>query len=105
MRCCKGKEKPSPSYVERWLRNYGTQGILQKARGIVFGKPYDNRYYEEYKGSILKVIRDELKLDELPILYNMNFGHTAPIMILPYGAMAQIDCEEKKFLIAESGVI
>lgn len=53
---------------------------------------------------ILKVIRDELKLIDLPILYNANFGHTAPIITIPYGAAAQIDCENKTFSIVESGV-
>ena len=99
------EDKPSPTYVEYWLRNYGSMGILQKAKGIIFGKPYDNLYYEEYKKAIIKVIREELKLYDLPILYNMNFGHTAPMHVLPYGAMAEIDCSAQSFSITESGVI
>ncbi len=99
------EEKPEPSYVEAWLRNYGTIGILQKVKGVIFGKPYDNLYYEEYKNVILKIIRDELKLVDLPILYNMNFGHTAPMFTIPYGAKAEIDCDLQKFSILEAGVI
>jgi len=98
------EEKPTPTYVEYWLRNYGSMGILQKAKGIIFGKPYDNLYYEEYKHAILKVVRDELKLYNLPILYNVNFGHTAPMITIPYGAKAEIDCDSKRFSILESGV-
>lgn len=96
---------PSPIYFEYWLRNYGSQGILEKVNGIIFGKPYDNKYYEEYKNVIKKVIRDELKLKDLPIIYNMNFGHTAPMMVIPYGALAEIDCNTMKFSILESGVL
>ena len=99
------EDKPDPSYVECWLRNYGSIGILQSIKGIIFGKPYDNLYYEEYKNALIKVVREELKLYDLPILYNMNFGHTAPMCVLPYGAMAEIDCEEKGFSIVESGVV
>lgn len=99
------EDKPSPEYVEYWLRNYGSQGILQKINGILFAKPYDNLFYEEYKEVILKVIRDELRLIDLPILYNMNFGHTAPITVLPYGTMAEINCEGRTFSITESGVV
>ena len=99
------EDKPSPEYVEYWLRNYGSQGILSRINGMIFGKPYDNLYYEEYKKVIFKVIRDELKLVDLPILYNMNFGHTAPMMVLPYGAMAEIDCDYTTFAITESGVV
>lgn len=98
------EDTPKPEYVEYWLRNYGTQGILNKVNGIVFGKPYDNKYYEEYKKVILKVVRDELKLTNLPIMYNMNFGHTAPMCILPYGRECEIDCDNETFKILESAV-
>jgi len=98
------EDNSSPEYVEYWLRNYGSQGILQRVNGIIFGKPYDNLYYEEYKKVILKVVREELKLVHLPILYNMNFGHTAPMITIPYGAMAEINCDKKTFCILDSGV-
>ena len=98
------EEKPEPSHLEYWLRNYGSQGILQNVNGIILGKPYDNLYYEEYKKVILKVVREELSLINLPIMCNMNFGHTSPITILPYGAIAEINCEDASFSILESGV-
>lgn len=99
------EDTPNPIYFEYWLRNYGAQGVLEKVNGIIFGKPYDNKYYEEYKQVIIKVIRDELNLNDLPIMYNMNFGHTAPMMVIPYGALAEIDCNNNKFSILESGVL
>jgi muramoyltetrapeptide carboxypeptidase LdcA involved in peptidoglycan recycling len=99
------EDNTNPVYIEYWLRNYGSIGILQSIKGIIFSKPYDNLYYEEYKKALIRVVREELKLIDLPILYNMNFGHTAPMCVLPYGAMAEIDCEEKSFSIIESGVV
>ncbi len=78
--------------------------ILQ-GNGIVIGKPYDNKYYKEYKKVILKIVRDELGLKELPIMYNMKFGHTAPMITIPYGCIAEIDCKKSTFKILESGVI
>lgn len=68
-----------------------------------FGKPKDEMYYEEYKHEILQVMKEH-NLEDLPILYNFNFGHTEPKFILPYGAMAEIDCENVSFSILESGV-
>lgn len=99
------EDTPSPTYLEYGLRNYGSQGILEKINGIIFGKPYDNKYYEEYKNVINKVIINELNLKDLAIMYNMSFGHTDPMMIIPYGALAEIDCKNKKFSILESCVI
>lgn len=97
------EEKPEPAYIKYWLRNYAAQGILQKANGIIFGKPQDQMYYDEYKTEILKVMK-EYHLEDLPILYNLNFGHTEPKFILPYGAMAEINCDKQTFTILESGV-
>lgn len=97
------EELPTPSNIEYWLRNYGTQGILQKAKGIIFGKPQNEKYYEEYKDSI-QLIMKEVSLENLPILYNLNFGHTEPKFVLPYGAMAEINCENITFSIVDSGV-
>jgi muramoyltetrapeptide carboxypeptidase LdcA involved in peptidoglycan recycling len=97
------EEKPKPEHIKYWLRNYAAQGILQKANGIIFGKPQDEEYYEEYKVEIQKVMK-EYDLENLPILYNLNFGHTEPKFILPYGAMAEINCNNETFFILESGV-
>ena len=97
------EEKPAPDLMKYWLRNYAAQGILQRAKGIIFGKPKDEKYYEEYKKAILCVMR-EYRLEDLPVLYNLNFGHTEPKFILPYGAKAEIDCLEGSFSILESGV-
>ena len=97
------EDKPDPTLIKYWLRNYAVQGILQKANGIIFGKPQDEKYYEEYKVEIKRVMK-EYGLKDLPILYNLNFGHTEPKFILPYGAMAEINCVKSTFSILENGV-
>lgn len=97
------EEKPEPSYIKYWLRNYAAQGILQRTNGIIFGKPLDEMYYEEYKTEIITAMR-EYGLENLPILYNLSFGHTEPKFILPYGRVAEINCVETTFSILENGV-
>lgn len=92
------EETAPPSNIVYWLRNYGMQGILQKLNGIIFSKPYQGTYYEEYKESIRKVLK-EFQLEDLPVMYNMSFGHNQPMHILPYGATAILDLDKKKFAI------
>jgi muramoyltetrapeptide carboxypeptidase LdcA involved in peptidoglycan recycling len=99
------EEKPSCNWLRYWLRNYGAIGVFDKISGIIVGKPKDETYFEEYKKEYIKVIRDEFGKEDLPIMYNMNFGHTAPMCILPYGVESEIDCESKKFTIIESAVV
>ena len=39
----------------------------------------------------------EYGLTDLPILYNVCFGHTEPKCIIPYGALAGMNCKERMF--------
>ena len=91
-----GEDYPVPNEVCYFLRNLAAQGIIDKLNGIIVGKPLDERYYDEYKQIYKTVICNEANQPNLPILYNVNFGHTSPVSILPYGVMAQIDCSQKK---------
>ncbi|WP_404458072.1 S66 peptidase family protein [Oceanobacillus kapialis] len=97
------EEKPSPQSLVYWLRNYAAQGILDQVNGIIFGKPKDEEHYDAYKESIRLVLKEN-GLETMPVLYNLNFGHTEPKFILPYGAMEEINCEQKAFSIVENAV-
>ncbi|MDR0949982.1 MAG: hypothetical protein LBM69_10755 [Lachnospiraceae bacterium] len=41
----------------------------------------------------------------MPVLYNVSIGHCDPRGVIPYGALAEIDCENTTFCILESGVV
>lgn len=92
---------------ERWIRNYGSQEILSNLSGIIMARPYldDISKIEKHDALLLKIVREELGLDDLPIISQMDFGHTDPMFVIPYGAMAEIDSEAKKFSITENSVI
>ena len=96
--------KPSPDEVIHFLRHLHALGILDVISGIIVGKPKGEVYYDEYKTSFLKVINEEAKLDNLPILYNVNFGHSAPMCVLPYGLNATVNLE-KKIITIDNGEI
>jgi len=97
------EEMPVPNNIQYILRAFGAMGILERINGIVFGKPYNNKYYEEYKPQIKKVLA-EYGRAEMPVLYNLSFGHCEPKFCMPYGAMAEIDCDNAAFSLLESGV-
>lgn len=98
------EDMPRPENLLYALRNYAAQGILKRINGMIFGKPYHNKYYDEYKEVIIKALK-EYSLESLPVLYNLSFGHTSPMIVLPYGALAEIDCTQSTFSILEAGVI
>ena len=98
------EEMPPPAYFRWWLRNYAAQGILRQVKGVLLGRPYQNKYAQEYNQELLKVISEEEGLTQLPIITEMDFGHTDPVFTLPIGVTAEIDCDNQTFSISESGV-
>ena len=102
------EEAPPPANMKYILRAFAALGILRHLSGILFGRPggeFPIERFEEYDQVILQIVRDEEGLENLPIITNMDFGHTDPMFVLPYGVRAEIDCEKKKFSILESAVI
>ena len=99
------EEKPSPDFVKWTFRNLAAQGILNVIKAIIVGKPQGEVFFKEYKESIMQVVSKEEELADLPIIYNVNFGHASPIGILPYGICAQIDCYEKTITLLENATI
>lgn len=98
------EDMPKPDEFREMLFQLFEKGVFHKVNGIIFGKPFNNVYYEQYKDEILTFFNVE-RLKHLPILYNLSFGHNEPKHILPYGVEAQINCETKQFFINENGVI
>lgn len=95
------EDKPSPEFVKWVLRNLAAQGVLSVLAGIMVGKPQGEVHYEAYKEAIIKVVCAEEKLYDLPIFYNVNFGHAKPIGIIPYGIKAVLNCQEKTITFNE----
>lgn len=77
------------------LLEFKKRNIFNLVKGIIVGKPYDEKYYEEYKEVYRKVFKDL----NTPILYNVNFGHAFPRCIIPYDAEAVVDYDNKKIFI------
>ena len=91
------EEKPTPELFEKELIVLKNKGIFDVINGIIVGKPQDEAYYEEYKSILKRVIDNE----KLPIVYNVNFGHSTPRCALRYGAMAKVDMKQKKIYICD----
>lgn len=93
--------KPTIDQVKYMLRNYGTQGIFQKISTLFFGRA--NFYTEEEKKALEKMILDvvvhEFEANDLPIITNMDFGHTDPQFILPLGVKVEVDVQNKTIIV------
>lgn len=100
------EEIPSSHDVFRVYRALGERGILGKVKGILVGRPkawhFNKQNTTEQKAehrkdqreAILNIVRQYNKT--VPIIQNMDFGHTDPQICMPYGAKVRIVSSEKK---------
>lgn len=86
---------PPPDMLREYLEALKKEGVFDNINGIIIGKPMNEKYYEEYKA----VWRETVDNADLPMLYNVNFGHSLPRAILPYGAMARVDAEKQEITL------
>jgi muramoyltetrapeptide carboxypeptidase LdcA involved in peptidoglycan recycling len=100
------EEIPSADYVYRVYRALGERGILGRVQGVLVGrakawefdkqksaeekKEYKQKQYE----AILRAVREYNKT--IPVVQNLDFGHTNPQIALPYGSRVRIDGVAKK---------
>ena len=91
-----------PEYYFAWiLRNLEAQGIFNVIKGIIMGKPPVKEKYDSYKEILFDIVSNDGKHNDLPIIYNVNFGHAYPIGIIPFGLRCELDCDNKKIVILE----
>jgi muramoyltetrapeptide carboxypeptidase LdcA involved in peptidoglycan recycling len=101
------EEAPKPRVLERALRSYAAMGVLGRIRGLLLGRPgggVSPDDFSAYDEAVLRVVRDEEGLSDLPVVTRMDFGHTDPILVLPFGVPTRIDAERQRIEVLESGV-
>lgn len=102
------EEAPTPLAVTRMLRALAACGALERAGALLFGRPGGRvppERFAEYDEAILRVLHDELERGDMPIVTCMDFGHTDPITVLPYGVMARVDPQACRVRLLEAGVL
>ncbi|MFH1188933.1 MAG: S66 peptidase family protein [bacterium] len=103
------EEIPPHHYVKRVVRALGERGILQKVQGVLVGRPkaweFDKPFIKEKRTAYVKeqqeTIVETMRLynKNIPIVQNMNFGHTDPQIPMPYGGRVRIDSGEQKIFV------
>lgn len=103
------EEIPAAGYVFRVLRALGERGILEKIKGVLVGRPkaweFDKpqnieekeEYRKEQREKILKAVR--IYNQNIPVIQNLDFGHTDPQIPMPYGSTVRIDSDNKKIFV------
>ena len=85
------EEKPSPEKYRKALEYLKQTGVFEAVSGLLVGKPIDETYAQEYRLLLTKVI----DRPDLPIVFNLNVGHSLPRCIIPFGINAFVDVNKQ----------
>ncbi|MFJ5777161.1 S66 peptidase family protein [Streptomyces sp. NPDC093094] len=95
------EEMPSGEEVFRILRNMGERGLLSPFSALLMGraktwsfeKPNTPeaaaRYAQEQREAVLRAMR--VYAPDTLIVFDVDFGHTDPQLVLPYGGLIRVD--------------
>jgi muramoyltetrapeptide carboxypeptidase LdcA involved in peptidoglycan recycling len=97
------EEKPTPAQVAFFLRTLGLQGIFDRIEALLLGRARDYSLKEksELDRVAVRVVGGEFHHPEMPIVSNVDFGHTDPQLIIPLGGHAEIDPERRRIRLLE----
>jgi muramoyltetrapeptide carboxypeptidase LdcA involved in peptidoglycan recycling len=95
------EELPDSLYVYRVLMGMGERGLLQRFAAVLVGRAkawsINHRQAPEQKAAYVREQRVAIQraLDEyvpgVPVVYNLDFGHTDPQWIVPMGGYVRIE--------------
>ncbi|PYH89271.1 peptidase S66, LD-carboxypeptidase A [Aspergillus ellipticus CBS 707.79] len=99
-----------PYSLERFrssLMDLALAGVFNDIAGLVVGRgyKYDTKMQDELAELLLGVFGSMVRRTDLPILMNVDFGHTSPFLTLPIGASARLDSGRDEFVVLEEGVV
>lgn len=103
-------ETPEPAVVERFFVALGERGVLDRIDALLVGKPETpgdstherERYRRDQRETIASTV-DEYA--DPPIVFDLDFGHTAPVLPLPLGAPVELDADERSIRFPDPGSV
>ncbi|MDQ2688555.1 MAG: LD-carboxypeptidase, partial [Armatimonadota bacterium] len=94
------EEIPEHDYVRRVYRAFGERGILERVRAVQVGrpkawefdKPHSLTEKQDYRRRQVETTLATVRHynASIPVVQNLDFGHTHPQICLPYGAAVSI---------------
>jgi muramoyltetrapeptide carboxypeptidase LdcA involved in peptidoglycan recycling len=103
------EELPDADYVYRVLMCMGERGLLQQFAGVLWARPKATRfsaprtleerdaYVAAQREAVLRALGEYAP--DTPIVFGVDFGHTDPQLVLPYGGVVTLDGAARRITV------
>jgi muramoyltetrapeptide carboxypeptidase LdcA involved in peptidoglycan recycling len=82
---------------DRDLQSLIHQPGFENVKGLVIGR--FQKVSKVTNELLIKIIKTKKELDSIPVIANVDFGHTSPMITFPIGGIAEISAQDGKVLI------
>lgn len=89
--------------IDAYLTDLELSGIFNQINGMIIGRPFG--YTKKQITQLIQIIKEQTKDYNFPILFNVDVGHTDPIITIPLGIKVKIDSRKNIFEFIERGII
>jgi muramoyltetrapeptide carboxypeptidase LdcA involved in peptidoglycan recycling len=89
----------SPPFIDAHLTDLAVLGVFDRIRALIFGRPYG--YRDENLPVLWELVTRATERAGIPVLADVDFGHTDPMLTLPLGARAHVDAGAREFRLLE----
>ncbi len=76
---------------DSYMQSLELRGVFNKIKGLIIGK-FENQKNNEEIEEFLNIFFVNYKF---PILYNVDLGHTNPMITIPIGAKVMLECSDR----------
>jgi len=94
-------ETSTPAHVDRFIYQCKQLGWFNKIAGLVIGRFTEQSSFSP-EDSLVDILKEHLSGSKFPIIYNVDFGHSDPLITIPNGGIATIDSEKKQISFQQS---
>ncbi len=99
------EDAPAPATVGYWLRNYAASGILHRIGALLVSRPEGYSQLNTFRlWDMIQFILAESGLADLPVVANLDYGHSAPMGVLPLGCRARVDPQARTITVLDAAV-
>jgi muramoyltetrapeptide carboxypeptidase LdcA involved in peptidoglycan recycling len=87
--------------MRRTLRSLAAAGVVERLAGLLVGRAmrYSDAEKDALDAEVMAAVEEAGRAD-LPVVTNVDFGHTDPQLVIPLGGLLEIDCDARSLRLA-----
>lgn len=94
-------ETSTPAHMDRFMCQCKQLGWFDKIGGLIIGRFTEHSDFSS-EDSLEDILKEYLSSVRFPVLYNVDFGHSDPLITIPNGGTVEVESGKKQIIFNKS---